>query len=125
MIGSMFSRFLAILLSISITHIGFVESAGAAAIGTQTVMQLADRQAAISRIEAQLAREEVQRAMVELGVDPVEAKGRVSALTDAEIAQLDRELAKLPAGADGGWFLLVVVLVVVIILFAIGKLRYN
>jgi len=125
MIGSMFSRFVAILLSISITHVAFVQSAGAAAITTQTVMQLADREAAISRIEAQLAREDVQRTMVKLGVDPVEAKGRVSALTDAEIAQLDGELAKLPAGADGGWVLLAIVLVLLIVLFALGKLHYT
>jgi hypothetical protein len=125
MMHSLLRRFLAILMAVSMADFGLVHTAGAAVIGTDTVVQLADRAQAISRIEAQLARDEVRQALIRFGVDPNEAKARVSALTDGEIAQLDRELGKLPAGGDGGWVLVVILLTVLVVLFATGKLQYR
>lgn len=118
-------RLVAILLTACISHQGLVQSAAAATIGTQTMLELGDRAAAVSRVRSSLARADVRDAMVKLGVDPSQARERIAALTDAEIAQLDRELAKLPAGGDGGWILLVIVLTVLIVLFATGKLKFN
>lgn len=125
MTHSWLRRLVAILVAVSMANSGLVHIAEAAVIGTDTVVQLADRAQAISRIEAQLARDEVRQALIRFGVDPNEAKARVSALTDGEIAQLDRELGKLPAGGDGGWVALAVVLVILIVLFAMGKLQYR
>lgn len=121
----MLKRLLAILLAVCMTNLGLVQSAGAATIDTQTVLQLEDRAAALSRIESNLARDDVRNAMIRLGVDPSQARERVAALTDAEVAQLDQQLAKLPAGGDGGWILLVILLTVLIVLFATGKLKLN
>jgi hypothetical protein len=125
MLGSTLKRVLALLVAVCVTNFGLAQTAGAAVIGTQTIVQAQDRAAAISRIRAQLSRADVRQALVDLGVDPAQAQARVSALTDAEIAQLDRELAKLPAAGDGGWILLVIVLTVLVVLFATGKLRLN
>lgn len=125
MSSAMLKRLLAIFLAVCMTNLGLVQSAAGAAIGTQTVLQLEDRAAAVSRIQSNLAREDVRKAMVGLGVDPSQAQERVSALTDAEVVQLDQELARLPAGGDGGWILLVIVLTVLIVLFATGKLKLN
>jgi hypothetical protein len=122
---AMLKRLLAILLAVCMTNLGLVQSAGAATIGTQTVLQLEDRAAALSRIESNLTREDVRKAVIGLGVDPSQARERVAALTDAEVAQLDQQLANLPAGGDGGWILLVIVLTVIIVLFATGKLKFN
>jgi hypothetical protein len=124
MMHSLLRRFVVILVAVSIVNFGSVDGVRAAVIGTDAVVQLADRAQAISRIEAQLARDDVRQAMIRLGVEPSDAKARVSALSDAEIAKLDRELAKLPAGGDA-WLLLVVVLAVLIVLFATGKLQYR
>ena len=118
-------RFLVMFLAVCMTNLGLVQSAAAATIGTQTVLQLENRTAAVSRIQSNLAREDVRKAMAGLGVDPAQAQERVAALTDAEVSQLDQELAQLPAGADGGWLLLVIVLTVLIVLFATGKLKLN
>ena len=118
-------RILAAFLALCMTNLAVVQSAGAAAIGTQTVIQLEDRAAAISRVQERLARDDVRQTLIQLGVDPAQAHERVAALTDAEIAQLDQKLETLPAGGDGGWWLLVIVLVVVIVLFAMGKLQYK
>jgi DNA-binding transcriptional MerR regulator len=110
---------------VCLTNFGLMQSAGAAAIDTQTILQLQDREVAVSRIQTLLAREDVRRALIEMGVDPVQAQQRVATLTDAEVAQLDQEMARLPAAGDGGWILLVILLTVVIVLLATGKIRYN
>lgn len=120
-----FNRFLTAFLVVCLTNLGLVHSAGSAVIGTPELVQLEDRTAAVSRIQSNLAREDVRKSMVQLGVDPKQAQERVQALTDSEVAQLDQELAKLPAGGDGGWILLVIVLTVLIVLFATGKLKFN
>ena len=113
------NRLLAGFLVVCLTNLGLVHSAGAAVIDTPLLVQLEDRTAAVSRIQSSLAREDVRKALVQLGVDPEQAVERVLALTDSEVAQLDQQLAKLPAGGDGGWILLVIVL------FATGKLKFN
>jgi type IV secretory pathway VirJ component len=125
MYSATFNRVLAALLVVCLTNLGLAHSAGAAVIGTPLLVQLEDRTAAVSRVQSSLAREDVRKAMVQLGVDPEQAQERVLALTDAEVAQLDQDLAKLPAGGDGGWILLVIVLTVLIVLFATGKLKLN
>jgi hypothetical protein len=125
MSSAMLKRLLVMFLAVCQTNLGLVQSAAGATVGTQTVLQFEDRAAAVSRIQSHLAREDVRKAMVGLGVDPVQAQDRVAALTDAEVAQLDQQLAQLPAGGDGGWILLVIVLTVLIVLFATGKLKLN
>jgi hypothetical protein len=118
-------RTLAAFLILCIGHLGMLQAVRAAVIDTQTVVQLHDRAAAISSVQAKLARTDVQQALIQLGVDPLHARARVAALTDAEIAQLQQHLDRLPAGGDGGWILLVIVLTALIVLFATGKLRVH
>jgi len=120
-----FNRLLAAFLVVCLINVGFMHGAGAAVIDTPELVRLEDRTTAVSRIQSNLAREDVRKSMVQLGVDPKQAQERVQALTDSEVAQLDQELAKLPAGGDGGWILLVIVLTVLIVLFATGKLKFN
>jgi hypothetical protein len=77
-----------------------VESAYAGVITTQQYLSAVDREAARARIDAVLAREEVQRRLVQYGVDPVAADERIAALTDQELELLATELESLPAGGD-------------------------
>jgi hypothetical protein len=118
-------RFLVALLIACLTHLGLLQAARAAVIDTQTLVQVQDRAAAISSAQAKLDRADVRDALVALGVNPDEAKARVAALTDTEIAQLHGKLDQLPAAGDGGWILLVVVLAILVWLFASGKLHYK
>jgi hypothetical protein len=119
------TRSLAIALIAALLNMGLLQTAGATALDTAAVLQLEDRAAAEARIQAGLARDDVRRAMQSLGVDPVQARDRVAALTDAEVAQLDGKLAQLPAGGEAGWVLLFIVMAVLIWMFATGKLKYN
>lgn len=118
-------RMLSAILVASMLNLGMFQTAGAAAIDTETAVQIEDRGAIAARIDSRLAREDVRQAIQGLGVDPDQARARVAALTDDEILQLDGKLAQLPAAGDGGWFLLVIVLGVLIWLFASGKLSYR
>lgn len=51
-----------------------------------------------AKIDAFLDRDAVQAQLAALGVDPAEAKARVAALSDEEIAAIAGELEQLPAG---------------------------
>lgn len=118
-------RFLAAFLILCLGHLGLLQVGHAAVIDTHTAVQLQDRAAAVSSVQAKLDRADVRQALVDLGVDPSQAQQRVAALTDAEVALLQDKLDQLPAAGDGGWFLLVVVLGVLIYLFASGKLQFK
>lgn len=118
-------RILSATLVASLLNFAMLQSVGAASIDTQTAAQVEDRAAVGARIDARLARDDVRQALQSLGVDPIQARVRVDALTDSEVVQLDGKLAQLPAAGDGGWFLLVIVLGVLIWLFATGKLKYG
>lgn len=53
-----------------------------------------------ARLAAFLDRSDVQRQLQAMGVDPEQAKLRVSSLTDSEVRMLNAKLGKLPAGGD-------------------------
>jgi hypothetical protein len=57
-----------------------------------------------------LSRAEVASQLQALGIDPAQAKDRVQAMSDQEIAGLANRLESLPAGADGGAVLLIIVI---------------
>jgi len=57
-----------------------------------------------------LSRAEVASQLQALGIDPAQAKDRVQAMSDQEIATLANRLASLPAGADSGAVLLIIVI---------------
>ena len=72
----------------------------AGVITTQQYLTAVDREAALARIDAVLAREEVRTRLEHYGVDPVAADERIAALTDQELSLLATELENLPAGGD-------------------------
>jgi hypothetical protein len=58
-----------------------------------------------------LSRSDVASQLQSLGIDPAQAKDRVQAMSDQEIATLANRLESLPAGAsDGGAVLLIIVI---------------
>lgn len=90
---------------IVLSIVGFVgasleNAAHAGVISTQSYLSAVDRQAAIQRVDAVLARADVQRELEQLGVDPDEALVRVDALSDQELATLADNLEDLPAGGS-------------------------
>lgn len=93
-------KFLCLMLSLVTLWGGVVASAGAAVISTPDAYHAQERQATIDAVQRQLARTDLQQAMVSLGVDPADAQLRVAALSDAELTQLSARLDELPAGGS-------------------------
>lgn len=103
-------RFLSAFLATSILFTGSIQTVQAAMISTEQVAQSSitakgaqDRE----KIVSMLSRDEVQSELVARGIDPMEAKSRVAALTDDEASSLATQLDKAPAGGIIGAILLV------------------
>jgi hypothetical protein len=102
---------------------GISSQAVAAVVSTQQAMSLEQRQSTIDHIQASLQRDDVQQAMVEMGVDPQEALLRVDSLSDQELAELNSEIDSLPAGGDGVLALIGAVFVILLILELTGVIN--
>jgi len=90
----------------------------ASVISPEQYLAAGDRSADLARIQSVLDREDVQRQLVSLGVDPDAARERVAALTSVELATLADQLDELPAG--GALAVIGVIFVVLIILELVG-----
>ncbi len=74
--------------------------ANAAMIGTEEIVATQSRQDAERKISATLARDDVAKTLVKLGVRADEVQERVAALSDDEIAKLSDRIDRMPAGGD-------------------------
>ena len=97
------------------------QSAMAALIDTETVLDESQSQEDRDYIKQILAREDVRSALIAQGIDPLEAEARLASLSDSEINELSNQIENLPAGGDG-LGLVIAVLVVVILVLVIMKL---
>ena len=104
---------------------GPCQSAVAALIGTESVVDTDGAQNARQYLKSVLAREDVKKALVSQGIDPGEAQKRLDGLTDEEATRLADQLQELPAG--GGFFttLLIVALIVFLVLLATDIAGYT
>lgn len=107
-----------VLLLAAVLTVPLQSTAYAGVIGTQQYLATLERERALERVDAVLAREEVRERLEQLGVDPTEAAARAAALNDAELLALANHLEELPAGGLLG--VLGVVFVVLIILELLG-----
>lgn len=88
------------VLAVAVFGSSLQSAAHAGVVGTNEYIATIDRNEALARIDAVLAREEVQRRLEQYGVDPLAANERIAALTDQELSLLATELENLPAGGD-------------------------
>ena len=91
---------LCFILSFTLLWGGVATTAGAAVISTGDVVSAQDRQLHLNAVQRQLARADLQDVMVSLGVDPADARLRVNALSNAELATLSARIDELPAGGN-------------------------
>ena len=116
----MTTKFVAIALSAILIFAGFTSQVSAAVIGTQQALSIESRNAQIGKIQAQLARADVQQAMIDMGVDPSQAQLRVASLSDQELVQLNGQLEQLPAGGEEVLVVIGIVFLVLILLEITG-----
>ena len=74
------------------------QSALAALIGTETILDTAHGNSARDQLKQLLARQDVQASLIKQGVDPAEAQARVDSLSDAEVLKITGQIDQLPAG---------------------------
>lgn len=110
------NQFCVVAMTLCLVTLPLMQTATAAIISTETAIELTERVAQVERINAVLARDSVQGALIRLGVDPVNAMARVAALTDTELQTLEAQLEKLPAGGTGVIEVVGIVAIVLIIL---------
>jgi hypothetical protein len=93
-------------------HAAFSSTVGINGSGaTATVTTTSEARA---RVNATLAREELRAALNAQGVSVADAQARVDAMTEADVAALDKQLAELPAGGDGFSTVVLILLVLII-----------
>lgn len=97
--------------SLSITAI----PARAEMIGSAQLVAPAAAAAQRAKVDAFLARADVQQKLIELGVAPEAAATRVAALTDSELETVAGHVDSLPAGAGALEVVLILVLVLIIL----------
>ena len=114
-----FARTVSATLVVATTALSMPMPATAGVVGTEQAMR-ADAVAGIaidrSTLRGLLDREDVRAQLQAYGVDAAQARARIDALTDAEVASLAERVGTLPAGAGAGGILGVALAVFVILL---------
>jgi hypothetical protein len=104
---------------------GPCQSAMAAMIATESVVDTDRAQNAREYFKSLLAREDVKSALVSQGIDPGEAEYRLDSLTDEEATRLADQLQELPAGGSFFTTLLIIVFLVFLILLITDITGYT
>ena len=117
---------LSIILAFFVIMIsGPVQSAMAAMIGTETMIEASRGQEARNRINELLVRGDVRQALINQGIDPREARARIDGLSDVEAMAVADKLDQLPAGSGALEALLIVSLIVFLVLLLTDILGYT
>lgn len=121
------NKFVVVLLLTTIATVSsFTPVAQAAAISTETVLNL-QAQAMQNELQQVLARADVREELINMGVNPEYADRRIAALTDYELSQIQQNIDTLPAGSNalavlGAVFLVLLVLELVGVTNVFSKL---
>ena len=104
---------------------GPCQSAMAAMIETESVVNTDRAQNAREYLKSLLAREDVKSALVSQGIDPLEAENRLNSLTDEEATRVADQLQSLPAGGSFLVTFLIVTLIAFLVLLATDIAGYT
>ncbi len=104
---------------------GPFQSAMAAMIETEAVVDSERAHNAREYLKTFLAREDVKSTLVSQGIDPQEAQNRIDSLTEKEARFVADQLDQMPAGGDFFTALLIVVFLVFIILLVTDITGYT
>ena len=115
--------FMLVILMLLIS--GPFQSASAAMVATETMLEASQGQQARTRIKQLLVRQDVRRALINQGIDSREAGARIDSLTDAEAIAVADKLDQLPAGSGVLETLLVVGLIVFLALLFTDVMGYT
>lgn len=101
------------------------QSALAAMVGTESVLDVARSQEARECLNRMIARQDVQTALWAQGIDPLEARARVESLSDAEVVRLARQIEQVPSGGNAIGAVIGAAVIVFIVLLITDILGYT
>lgn len=93
--------------------------ASAGVLSSEQVMLQQQHQFSQQQVLAFVNTAEVQQKLVELGVDPEDAKQRIAGMTTAELDALNSQLNDMPAGGIVGTIITVLVVIAVLDLLGV------
>ena len=93
-------------------------TANAKIVGTTTAIEKYNARQARDRLETLIQREDVQKEFKARGVSPAEAKARVDAMSDEQVAEIVNRIDKEPAGGDAVAAVVGAALIVFLVLLA-------
>jgi hypothetical protein len=117
------TRWITRLVAACLSFAGFMQCAQATLISTEQVAQSVGLQSATAQrahVNATLARADVAAGLAERGVSVEQARARVAALTDDEVATVSDAIDTAPAGASDVLGVLVTIFVVLLITDILG-----
>jgi len=117
------TRWMASLMAACITLAGFVHTAQATQISTEQVAASQGVRSATAQreyVNSTLARADVAAGLQERGISIEQARARVAALTDDEVAMVAQTLDTAPAGATDVLGVILTVFVVLLITDILG-----
>lgn len=113
------SRYLTTLvMALTLAATTAIQPAAAAMMGTAEFAP-DTRAEQLQRVDSFLAQEQVRDMLQQKGVNPDDARARVAALSDAELAMVSQQIDELPAGA-GALAVIGIAFLVLIILEIVG-----
>jgi hypothetical protein len=116
-------KVIASLLALHMGVLGLaVSSAQAATVSTQMQLSATQGHGLRDQVLQALAQDDVQRQLIARGVDPADARARVAALSDSELADLQRQIDEMPAGS-GALAVVGIVAIVLLVLDLAGVLN--
>lgn len=104
---------------------GPFQSAFAAIVGTEAVLDKSRAQEARAYLNQLLARRDVHNALAAQGIEPGEARARIDSLSDAEAIQAAEEFEQMPAGSGFFETLLIIAFLVFLILLITDIAGYT
>lgn len=87
-------------------------NAQAAMVGTSDMLLQSER----SRLIQMMDRKEVKQQLMDMGIDHQAAQQRVNQMTGEELAELNGQIAELPAGAASTTELLLIIIILVLLI---------
>jgi len=112
-----FKRYVAVAMAVvMVMNVAPIGLAQAKMVTTDQVIERAGPADDRQRVESFLMREDVQKQLVLLGIDPQEAASRVASLSNEEIQQIAGRLDELPAGESTVGIVVGAILIVFLVL---------
>lgn len=117
-----FRFFTGCVLTLSISHLPQVVFAESVQpnkmISTTEVLERFDRKVAQDKVLTYLAQQDVEKKLIEQGLNASEAKERIASLSDIELQNLSQQIDRAQYGGD----ILVTVLLIVLIIYLVKRI---